>query len=470
MNKNDEELKWYEIKAKRKMHGKKTHTGDEKKADSKSADKKISDKSEKPTKKSDVKKSAEKGGRDKGFRNESRAQDSRNKKRTRVQSVSEIDSLLDASSIPEDAKKILSDFKNIIEATHPLNSKQRAQLSQNILELSHTLTDERGERRLGYMNQPSTLAAYTHYFLWWNLVRLTRLFANLPASFFSLPDGALCLDSGSGPLTVPIALFLARPEIRDKKLKWYCMDLSSQALSIGENLLMTTAARLEKEAWQIVRVKGIFGSEIKEKVDLITSANVFNEISEGSDMPPDYLAKKYTDGLLSYANDKDGTKILLIEPGVPKSSRLLSLMRDSLIRKKYFPISPCPHFQECPMDGKRGGKWCNFAFSVDEAPLALKKLSEAAHLPKSRAVLSFVAAEKKSDAKTESDEKNLVFRIASDPIRLPGHRTGYYACSSIGLLLVVTESNLHSGESLSVPMPKFELEIDEKSGAKILNI
>ena len=96
------------------------------------------------------------------------------------------------------------------------------------------------------MNHPATLAAYTHYFLWWNLVRLTRLFANLPDDFFSLPDGAICLDSGSGPLTVPIAIFLSRPELRDKKLKWYCMDISAQALSIGENLLLTTAHVLKK--------------------------------------------------------------------------------------------------------------------------------------------------------------------------------------------------------------------------------
>ncbi len=461
MDKNDEELKWYEIKAKKRMRGSPKNNADENKHGSKSEKgKEKSGEREFEDGKKNAKKSTGKFSESSGKKRYS------GKKETLV--AKELGSILDPSSIPDDAKKILADFKSIIEATHPLNSKQRALLSQKILELSHTLTDERGQRRLGYMNQPATLAAYTHYFLWWNLVRLTRLFSNLPDDFFSLSENAVCLDSGSGPLTVPIALFLSRPELRDKKLKWYCMDISSQALSIGENLLLSVAAKLEKESWQIVRVKGDFGDDIKEKADLITSANVFNEISDGSDMPPDYLAKKYTDGLLSYSSGKDGAKVLLIEPGVPKSSRLLSLMRDSLIRKKYFPLSPCPHFGDCPMDGKRGGKWCNFAFSVDDAPTALKKISDSAKLPKTRAVLSFVAAEKKSGAEAESDEKNLVFRIASDPIRLPGHRTGFYACSKIGLLLVVTESKLHSGESLCVPMPKSEPEIDEKSGAKII--
>ncbi len=462
MNKNDEGLKWYEIRAGKKILARRKHRKDNKQGTDKSSDVKASRDVKTP---GDVKKSSDVKTQKKISDKNTGVKKSRPRK---ISSITEIDYLLDGASIPDDAKKILSEFKDIIEATHPLNSKQRAQLPQNILELSHTLTDERGQRRLGYMNHPATLAAYTHYFLWWNLVRLTRLFANLPADFFSLPDGAICLDSGSGPLTVPIAIFLSRPELRDKKLKWYCMDISAQALSIGENLLLTTAARLEKESWQIVKVKGNFGTEIKEKADLVTSANVFNEISEDNDMPPDYLAKKYTDGLLSYAGKNDGTKILLIEPGVPKSARLLSLMRDSFMRKDYLPLSPCPHFGECPMDGKRGGKWCNFAFSVDEAPTALKKISESARLPKIRAVLSFIAAEKKSSAENENVEKNLTLRIASDPIRLPGHRTGFYACSELGLILVVTESNLRSGESIRVPMPRLPLESDEKSGAGII--
>lgn len=67
-------------------------------------------------------------------------------------------------------------------------------------------------------------------------------------------------------------------------------------------------------------------------------------------------------------------------------------------------------------------------------------------------------------------EEFLSFRIASDPIRLPGNRTGYYACSAIGLLLAVTEKPLHSGESYSVRMPKYQMRTDWKSGAFILNL
>ena len=320
-------------------------------------------------------------------------------------------SLLAESSISSDAKKILADFDKIISSTHPLNSKQRAMLPKKIQELSHTLTDERSDRRLGYMNQPATLSAYTHYYLWWNLVRLTRLFSNLPSQLFNLKDNSICLDMGSGPLTVPIALLLSRPELREKPLVWYCMDISSQALSIGENLLLTVSARLNAKPWKIIRVKGNFGTAIKEKASFISCANVFNEIREGDKMPPDFLAKKYVQGILDYAEKE--SSVLVIEPGTPPSSRLLSLMRDSFMRRDFVPVSPCTHCSTCPMDGKKGGKWCNFAFTTEQAPYALKRLSEKANLPKERAVLSFIAMTNKKSvisAKTGSMKSSTTSR------------------------------------------------------------
>lgn len=380
------------------------------------------------------------------------------------------DSLLAENSIPADAKKILAEFDRIISSTHPLNSKQKAMLPKNIMELSHTLTDERMERRLGYMNQPATLSAYTHYYLWWNLVRLTRLFSNLPSDFPNLKDKSVCLDLGSGPLTVPIALLLARPELRSRELTWYCVDISSQALSIGENILLTVSARLNAKPWKIIRVKGNFGTAIREKAAFITCANVFNEIREGDKMPPDYLAKKYVDGILDYSQKDSGTRILVIEPGTPPSSRLLSLMRDSFMRRNYYPLSPCTHCSKCPMDGKKGGKWCNFAFTTEQAPYYLKKLSEKARLPKERAVLSFVALTDDKGLFPQEEEGMMAVRITSDLIRLPENKKGYYACSEKGLLLVLSERKLHSGSCVRIPAITGKVPKDKKTGALVVTL
>ena len=387
-------------------------------------------------------------------------------------------SLFSSSAIPQDAKDLIENFNKIVSSSHPLSSKQKVFLAKHIRDLSHNLTDERGNRRIGYMNETTALSAYVHYFMWWNLVRLTRLFSNMDKSFFdSLTDESICLDIGSGPLTVVTALFLSRPELRNKKLTWYCMDLSSQALAFGEDIFLSVAARLQCEPWKIIRVKGNFGSSIKQKADLVTTANLFNELQEKSKpqeiknstegIPPDYLSKIYTDRIQEYLNqENDKASVIVIEPGDPRSARLISLMRASFMRKKFFPTAPCTHCNECPMEGKKGGKWCNFAFTTEDAPRELKKLSERSELPKERAVLSFVAVKKQAEEIPENGDLSL--RITSDLIRLPGNRSGFYACSKKGLILLVTDRHLHSGDCIKIEDPKKSLRTDPKTSALII--
>jgi len=120
-------------------------------------------------------------------------------------------------------------------------------------------------------------------------------------------------------------------------------------------------------------------------------------------------------------------------------------------------------------------KWCNFAFTTDDAPLQLQELSTDAGIPKERAVLSFIIATNTENIKTETEHDDtaalpLQLRIASAPIRLPGYRTGYYACSRLGLTLVIDAAgmNLKSGDLITAqPLHGFAgLSKDAKTGAK----
>lgn len=449
---NKIELKWYEkkqgINLKKKI----------------SAEQKKQDADEKQRRKLEEKNNSEKQLKQKKEKIE-RIQKQQKKNFT----AERISSLYDPTGIPRDAAAIIEKFDDIVSSTHPLNSKQRALLPQQISALSHNLTDQRGDRRMGYMNETTALSAYVHYFLWWNLVRLVKLFSNLDKSFFDFKDDCIFVDIGSGPLTVPIALLLARPELRKKNVTFYCIDISQQALSFGEDIFLSVAARLETTTWKIIRVKGTLDTSVKDKADLVTCANMLNELHDDADMPPDFLAKKYTDRLVSFVDAKKAkARILSIEPGDPRSARLVSLMRDAFIRKNFIPVAPCCHSETCPMDGKKGGKWCNFAFTVDNAPADLKRISEKANLAKERAVLSFVAVER--GEQKEENPSFITMRIASDPIRLPGHRTGYYACSSKGLLLAVTNQKLFSGEKIKVPAPRKPMPKDTKSGALIIDL
>ena len=403
-----------------------------------------------------------------------------------------IQSLFAEASVPKDAQKIIEDFDSIIQGIRPLNSRQLQQLPENIRSLSHQMTDDRSSRRLGYMNENIQLSAYVRYFTWWNLVRLTRLFSNLPATSFPQGD-CICLDLGSGPLTVVTALYLARPELRSRHLTWYCLDVSANSMALGEEIYLSVCARIGVEPWQIVRIKGSFGAFMKQKAGFITCANLLNELNQGNDMPPEYQVKKYYEQFKAYA--AENARFLIVEPGVPKSSRTLSLLRERFIKDGAKLVAPCPHYEECPMSGFKAytgskHKWCNFAFSTESAPKKLLKLSTNAKLPKERATLSFISIVNGTagqiDDAPEALPQTQSVRIVSDSLRLPNYMQGFYGCSENGLVLVT----LPDSNNTRLPKPPFvpksgdllqidtgvkkitpdSLPKDEKSGAIIFKL
>lgn len=384
-----------------------------------------------------------------------------------------LSSLFNTDRLEPQSLKILNSFDEIIQSVRPLNSKQLQKLPDDIRFLSHQLTDQRSERRLGYMNESVQLSAYVRYYTWWNLVRLTRLFSSLPESCFP-QDNQICLDIGSGPLTVITALWLSRPELRKLKLTWYCLDVSAASLALGEDIYLSVAAKTMKEPWKIIRVKGSFGTVIKEKADFITCANMLNEMDQGAQMPPEFQTKKYFNQFSVYS--KKDARFLLVEPGVPKAARTLSLLRERFIKAQKSVIAPCPHQNECPMNGFKAytgskNKWCNFAFNTEDAPQKLLKLSELAKLPKERATLSFISA----IPATNKENDELLCRITSDPFKLPPNKTGFYACSMLGLVLLSLSNKaqaqeLSSGHLIQVKIKTPDLPVDEKSGAKIIQL
>ena len=391
-------------------------------------------------------------------------------------------SLFDSKNVPQDALKIIENFDQILQGIKPLNSRQLQQLPENIRALSHQMTDDRASRRLGYMNENVQLSSYVRYFTWWNLVRLTRLFSNLPEQSFPLGD-CVCLDLGSGPLTVVTALFLARPELRDRKLVWYCLDVSANSMALGEDIFLSVCAKLNTEPWQIIRVKGSFGTSLKQKASFITCANMFNELDQSNDMPPEFKVKKYFDQLQHYA--KKDSRFLLIEPGVPKAARTLCLLRERFIKEGAAVMAPCPHSGNCPMNGFKAytgskNKWCNFAFETKGAPSKLLKLSTDSKLPKERATLSFISVGFYGGA--QDVQKDQIIRITSDGFKLPNYMKGFYACTECCLALVtIPDSN-----NTRLPKPPFvpqsgdliqvkkitpdSLPKDEKSGAVIIKL
>ena len=398
------------------------------------------------------------------------------------------------SELTSEAKNILEHFPMLLDQILPLDAKKKQLLPQHIHTLFHELTDERSSRKTHYLNDPVKLSAYTHYYVWWNLVRLTKLLQNLD---IRLDDGDYAADFGSGPLTFVCALWIAKPELRKKRLTWYCVDISNKALSFGEDLLLALCAYTGKKnnngeiPWTVKKVCGAFGTALSEKVSLVTEANMFNEIFWNSPLSLDDQAEKTSRTVMHYL--KPNGAVLFIEPGIPLAGEFLSLLRTEFLAAGFSVYAPCPHAGVCcfPNRPLQGGtktpiafhKWCHFTFETYDSPENLLRLSEASHLGKERASLSFLYGTLSLSAISSGTAQREAFdgipvRICSDIIKPDPHTIGRYACSEKGFMFITghayKESVLNtavSGTLLVLPEASVKLnQRDKKTHALLVEV
>ncbi|UTD13753.1 hypothetical protein HO345_12590 [Treponema denticola] len=395
-----------------------------------------------------------------------------------------------------DTKALLNSFDLIIKDALKLSSKQAASVPKDIRILFHELTNERSSRKVNYLNNPVKLTAYIYHYMWWNLVRISKLIGNLD---FDLKDGDIIADFGCGPMTLMCAFWIAKPELRSKKLHWYCADISGKALAAGEALFNSLFAFTNQKAgieqtsnWKLTKLNGSFGLPLKEKVNLFVSANMFNEIFWDSSIKIEGEAERAAKTIQHYLQ-KNGAA-LIIEPGIPLAGEFVSALRKNFIEKKYKIISPCPHSEICPIPGKKmseqknikypiaSDKWCHFSFYADDTPPKLVELSEAAKLEKTRASLSFIYCrgeeKKEKQAESKKEKKDFLARISSEIIKLGDGKIGRYACSEKGFLLLTEKKSSRSKlkEYVDGSLIKIENEKinrffhDRKTGALIIQV
>ena len=401
------------------------------------------------------------------------------------------------SELTAEAKNILEYFPMLLDQILPLDAKKKQLLPQHIHTLFHELTDERSSRKTHYLNDPVKLSAYTHYYVWWNLVRLTKLLQNLD---IRLDDGDYAADFGSGPLTFVCALWIAKPELRKKRLTWYCVDISNKALSFGEELFLALCAYTGKKndngevPWTVKKVCGAFGTVLSEKVSLVTEANMFNEIFWNSPLSLDDHAEKTYRTVMHYL--KPAGSVLFIEPGIPLAGEFLSLLRTEFLAAGFSVYAPCPHDGACcfpnrlPQTGTTKTpiafhKWCHFTFETHDSPENLLRLSEASHLGKERASLSFLYGAKTVTTLTDKVRSagsellaGIPVRICSDIIKPDPQTIGRYACSEKGFMLITghayKESVLNtavSGALLILPKESVRLhQRDKKTHALLVEV
>lgn len=374
--------------------------------------------------------------------------------------------------------ELIDSFFQFVDPVLNLNQRQKTATFKNIKKLFHMLTDERCDRAYNYLNNPINLSSYIYYYLWWNLYRLVTLFNSLN---FNLKDDSYVGDFGSGPLTSILALWISKPELRKKRITFYCVDISAKVMVLGEEIFHSLCKFTSKEevTWKIKKVQGSFPIQMQNKLSLFISCNMFNEVLWNKQDTLKEKIKNYAKTIDSYL-ENDGS-FLIVEPGFPIGGAIISSFRHFFLEKGYAVDSPCPHAENCPLHEKHSSKtpiaknkWCHFAFSTLKAPSKLLQFSDSVGLNKKVASLSYIYCNK-NGKKTKDDLIFFSCIITSNIIRLSNGKIGRYACSSKGFLLLEGDDciikSLHFGLRIKMPSSIFNNSFrDAKTGAVVITL
>ena len=373
---------------------------------------------------------------------------------------------------------LLAGLPKHLDAAMPMRRQHRRELPGDIRRLSHLLTDERDELKRDYLADPAALSAYLRYFLPWNIYRLGVLFAGLAldpgGDSAHVSEGAetTVIDLGAGPLSAGLALWMARPHLRRRKLHLICVDRSPKPMRLGLDTLKSLAEKHGGLApWRVTLVKGELTERLREKADLVILANALNEVlhrGEGALLEDAEALAGHLTSLLTPTG-----QLLVVEPGIRPSAHLIAALRRGLMHRGLNPLAPCPHTGPCPMSGRGYTTWCHFNFDAAAAPNWLKKLSDEARLAKDNVSLGFLHFSTKG-RKLEAGEGKSLVRAVSGTFELPvgdgSRRFGQYACSERGLTLL-SLPNRHllplPGTLLEAAWPEAPAK-DLKSGGLVL--
>ncbi len=382
--------------------------------------------------------------------------------------------------LPRHIRDALQDLPRVLQMAIPMQAKHRQMLPYAIEELSTRLTSERGLLQQPYWSAPRFTSAYVWYFLPWNIIRLTRLLHGLdlpeptpmPAKKGGNAVPRIFADMGSGPLSFPIALWLAKPQWRNIPLTLLCTDISPHPLQAGQKIfealagkdspwrVVTRRCHLEGTAAEIHKTEGIPW--------LISAANVCNELKGRHDQSTEDRLEDIMGKLLGTLNAPDA-RLLFVEPGTRLGGKTIVSLREVAQNYDLSPVSPCTHAHECPLDDTR--TWCHFTFDIQGAPHWLTDLSAQANLRKDALSLAFVLLQSSDTDESEATPKQNAdkARIISAPFRVP-QVSGFarYACAAQGLALLERAQGLPSGALVTIVPPTEDTATDKKSGAFIL--
>ncbi len=378
------------------------------------------------------------------------------------------------SALDPFCRKALALLPKALDAVMPLSRNHRADLPEAIRDLSAMLTYERSGLGRSYWSAPRYVSAYLRYFLPWNIVRLTRLLPGLelPAPACDADHPVTIADLGSGPLTLPLALWLSRPDWRAVPLTLICVDTVPRPMELGRSVLEHMAKLCgEPLNWNIRLVRSPLIQSFRElpSPHLIMAGNVLNELK---DKPGVSLEDRMADLAVAVRRTLHPQgSALFVEPGTRLGGTLTAKLRETALEEGFVPLAPCPHTKPCPLLETRARRWCHSTIMA-EAPAWLSDLARFAKLPKDSLSLAFMLLRPEGAASPFDGRAvfpslaadGVVARILSDGFPVPGMGRARYACTEDGFAIIPAADAIPSGALVACRRPSSPRR-DAKTGA-----
>lgn len=332
------------------------------------------------------------------------------------------------------------------------------QSAQAVADLSQLFTIDRSSLTVGYLNNLDHAAAYFRYFLPVNLSKIQVLLDELPQDWMEKVQGGSIrvLDVGSGPGTGALAVLdwlqHHRPD-RVKDLALVAVDASSEALKKAKQLWNTYSREAGTSGAQLTAYEGnlerspnmAWFHQIEQHApyDLIIVANCLNELFSRVDDPVEPKVKFVTQLLVRLA--PTGT-LLMVEPALRDTSRVLHLVRDRLIEDHACTIySPCLHENPCPALVNRFD-WCHEERAW-EPPPGIQKIDEEVGFIKDALKFSYLVLRK--DGRTIVERKADVYRVVSELREMKGEKRAWL-CNELGRSEIGRQDRLASPQNAAL--------------------
>ncbi len=338
-----------------------------------------------------------------------------------------------------------------------LTPQEIKEVGAGVKQLSLGLTRDRKLAGARYMDDPKLLGAYLLFYWPVSYAQAREAMGELPQR----PRAVLDLGSGPGPLAFA-ALDAGASEVT-------AADRSKPALALARALATEAGEAIATREWDPLKK----APPPEGKYDLITMGHVLNELYGVGDEAVKPRAALLTQVL---SQVKPGGSLLVLEPALRETSRLLLKVRDVMVEQGHAIRAPCLYRGACPALVKESD-WCH-AERDWPMPGVVEDIARAAGLHKESLKMSYLMLAPAGEP-WSAPRPDRLFRIVSESLEGKG-RQRYIGCGPEGRMgLAMQEKHraehnqrffkLKRGEVISVTNtePKGDgLALDDRSEVK----